>query len=55
MASLSRQCFLISGETSASLNQDGMVPSEKKRLARVEMSSEKIEEQDFINEVGIKS
>ena len=46
--------FLISGETSASLNLDG-VPSEKERLARVGMSSEKTEEQDFISEVGIKS
>ena len=48
-------CFLISGETSASLNLDGKVPSEKERLARVEIRSEKTEEQDFISEVGIKS
>ena len=47
--------FLVSGETSASLNLDGKVPSKKERLARVEMSSEKIKEQDFISEVGIKS
>ena len=36
-------------------NLDGKVPSKKKMLARVEMSSEKTEEQDFISEVGIKS
>ena len=34
--------FLVSGDTSASLNLDGKVPSEKERLARVEMSSEKL-------------
>ena len=55
VASLSRPSFLISGETSASLNLDGKVPSEKERLAMVEMNSEKTEEQDFISEVGIKS
>ena len=43
-ASLSRPCFLISGETRASLNLDGKVPSEKERLARVEMSSEKTDQ-----------
>ena len=45
--SLSRPCFLISDETSASLNLNGKVPSEKERLARVKMSSEKTEKQDF--------
>ena len=54
-ASLSRPCFLISGDTSASLNLYGKVSSQKERLARVEMSSEKTEGQDFISEVGIKS
>ena len=47
--------FLISGETRAILNLDGKMPLEKERLARVEMSSEKTEEQDLISEVGIKS
>ena len=48
-------CFLISSETSAILNLVGKMPSEKERLARVEMSSEKTEEQDLISEVGINS
>ena len=47
--------FLISGETIAILSIGGKMPSEKERLARVEMSSEKTEEQDLRSEVGIKS
>ena len=34
---------------------DGKVPSQTERLAMVEMSSEKTEEQDLISKVGIKS
>ena len=52
---MSRPCFLISGETSAILNLDWKMSSEKNRLARVEMSFEKTEEQDLMSEVGMKS
>ena len=47
--------FLINGQTSANLKIAGKIPSEKERLARVEMSSEKTEEQDLRSEVCIKS
>ena len=47
---MSRPSFLISGETIVILNLDGKMPSEKERLARVEISSEKTEEQELKSE-----
>ena len=37
------------------MKEEGKIPTDMERLARVEMRHEKTEEQDFIREVGIRS
>jgi hypothetical protein len=51
--SSSRPGFLSNGVTEAALNMDGKTPSEKDRLASVQMSSEKTTGHDLMSEVGI--
>jgi len=45
--------YFMSGVTAAFLNLKGKIPSEKDRLASVEISSQKTSGQAFIREVGI--
>ena len=52
---MSRQGFLSRGITTAFLNRVGKQPSEKERLARMEISSEKTPGQDLIRKGGIRS
>lgn len=42
--------FFMSGVTAALLNREGKIPSEKDRLASLEISSEKTSGQAFIRE-----
>ena len=46
---------LIKGETNAILKEEGNLPSVKDRLAKWQIMKEKVSEQDFIKEVGMKS